>query len=185
MMLEPYKEMWRPSYVGKVNITEHHIDIKPGSRPQFSQPYRGGPYDREVIKKTVDEMLQQDIVKRAQSEWAAPEVLAPKLDGTLRFCVDYRRLTAVTIKDRFPLPRMTDCLDSLGDAKYFSTLDCNWVFGRSLWRRRTATKWRSQLSLVSINTNGCRSVSAMRQRHIKERWTSFYLGLSRSPVSST
>ena len=146
MMLEPYKEMWRPSYVGKVNITEHHIDIKPGSRPQFSQPYRGGPYDREVIKKTVDEMLQQDIVKRAQSEWAAPEVLAPKLDGTLRFCVDYRRLTAVTIKDRFPLPRMTDCLDSLGDAKYFSTLDCNWGF----WQIPLAKEDRHKMAFTTF-----------------------------------
>ena len=114
--------------MGKVNTTEHHIDIQPGARPQFSQPYRAGPYARQVIQNTADEMLAQDIIEPARSEWAAPVVLAPKPDGTHRFCVDYRRLNAVTIKDRYPLPRMEDCLDSLGDAQFFSTLDCNWGF---------------------------------------------------------
>jgi len=127
-MLQPFKEMWKPGKVGKVNVTEHHIDIRPGSKPQFSQPYRAGAYARKVIKNTIDEMLEQDIVEPSRSEWAAPVVLAPKPDGTLRFCVDYRRLNSVTIKDRYPLPRMEDCLDSLGDAEYFSTLDCNWGF---------------------------------------------------------
>ena len=127
-MLRPFKEMWRPGRVGKVNVTEHYIDIKPGARPQYAQPYRAGPYARKVIQNTIDEMLEQDIIEPARSEWAAPVVLAPKPDGTLRFCVDYRRLNSVTIKDRYPLPRMEDCLDSLGEAQFFSTLDCNWGF---------------------------------------------------------
>ncbi len=81
-----------------------------------------------MIQNTVNDMLSNDIIEPARSEWAAPVVLAPKPDGTLRFCVDYRRLNKVTVKDRYPLPRMEDCLDSLGDAKFFSTLDCNWGF---------------------------------------------------------
>ena len=127
-MLRPFQEMWRPGRVGRVNVTQHHIDIKEGARPQYSQPYRAGPHARQVIQNTIDEMLAQDIIEPARSEWAAPVVLAPKPDGTLRFCVDYRKLNAVTVKDRYPLPRMEDCLDSLGDAKFFSTLDCNWGF---------------------------------------------------------
>lgn len=144
-MLDPFKEMWRPGKVGKVNVTEHHIDIQPGSKPQFSQPYRAGPYARKVIKNTIDEMLEQDIVEPSKSEWAAPVVLAPKSDGTLRFCVDYRRLNSVTIKDRYPLPRMEDCLDSLGDAKYFSTLDCNWGF----WQIPMAKEDRSKTAFTT------------------------------------
>jgi len=80
-MLEPFKEMWKPGKVGKVNVTEHHIDIQPGAKPQFSQPYRAGPHARRVIKNTIDEMLEQDIIEPSRSEWAAPVVLAPKGDA--------------------------------------------------------------------------------------------------------
>ncbi len=51
--------------------------------------------------------------------------MAPKLDGSLRFCVDYRRLNALTFEDTYPIPRVDDCIDSLGDSRLFKTLDCS------------------------------------------------------------
>ena len=71
----------------------------------------------------VDRMLQEGVIEPATSEWASPVVLITKPDGSVRFCVDYRKLNALTIKDSYPLPRMDECLDSLGDATMFSTLD--------------------------------------------------------------
>ena len=73
----------------------------------------------------MDEMLAGGVISRSKSEWNSPVVLTPKSDGSLRFCVDYRRLNALTVRDTYPIPRMDECLDTLGEAKVFSTLDCN------------------------------------------------------------
>ena len=55
-------------------------------------------------------------------------LLAPKKDGTLRFCVEFRRLNALTIPETYPLPRMEDCIDNLGEARLFTTLDALWDY---------------------------------------------------------
>jgi Reverse transcriptase (RNA-dependent DNA polymerase) len=70
-------------------------------------------------------MLAQDVIEPATCEWASPIVLVAKPDGSLRFCVDYRRLNAITAPDTYKLPRMDECIDSLGEAVVFTTLDCN------------------------------------------------------------
>ena len=68
-------------------------------------------------------MLANDIIEPSSSPWASNVVLVRKSDGNLRFCIDYRRLNSVTMKDSYPLPRIDSCFDALGGAKYFSTLD--------------------------------------------------------------
>jgi hypothetical protein len=61
-------------------------------------------------------MLQAGVIEPATSEWASPVILVPKPDGSLRFCIDYRKLNAITVRDTYPLPRMDECIDYLGDA---------------------------------------------------------------------
>lgn len=70
-------------------------------------------------------MLDENIIKPAQTEWASPIVFAPKEDENLRFCHDYRKLNAVTKQNAYLIPRLDKCIDSLGEASFFSTLDAN------------------------------------------------------------
>ena len=70
-------------------------------------------------------MLRAGVIEPAQSERASPVVLVPKPDGSLRFRIDYRRVKAINERDTYPLPSIGECVDSLGDASVFTTLDCN------------------------------------------------------------
>lgn len=71
----------------------------------------------------LDDMLQQGVIEPSHSPWSSPVILVKKKDGSLRFCIDYRKLNQVTQKDCYPLPRVDDLLDSLSDAQWFTTLD--------------------------------------------------------------
>ena len=71
----------------------------------------------------VQDTLKDGIIQESASPWASLVVLVKKKDGTLRFCIDYRRLNAVMHKDTFPLPRIDDLLDQMRGKKVFSTLD--------------------------------------------------------------
>lgn len=123
-MLRDFSGMWQ-GQLGTIKVTEHRINVKDESDVVHCQPHRAGPKSRKLQQEEVDTMLDQDVIEPAASEWASPVVIVPKSDGNWRFCVDYRKLNSITVKDSYPLPRMDECIDSLGDAKYFSTLDCN------------------------------------------------------------
>ena len=110
------------SELGCTNVVHHHINTE-GHAPIKQMPYRTPVSKRELISEMVDKMVEQGIAKPSVSPWASPVVLVGKRDGSTRFCVDYRRLNSVTRKDVYPLPRITDILDSVGDARFFSTLD--------------------------------------------------------------
>jgi hypothetical protein len=116
--------MW-DVHLGHVHSTSHMIDLFPGAKPIHAQPYRAGPRAREAESAEVQRMLKARVIEPVNSDWASPFVLLQKPDGSMRFCIDYRRLNALTVRDSYPLPRMDECIDSLGDARIFSTLDCN------------------------------------------------------------
>ena len=142
-MLKRFAPMWSGK-LGEINSTPHYIDLLPGSRPIASQPYRAGPKAREIEQREVDKMLQAGVIEPSNSAWASPVVIIPKPDGSLRFCVDYRRLNALTIRDSYPLPRMDECIDSLGEATVFTTLDAN----AGYWQMPLAHRDRAKSAFV-------------------------------------
>lgn len=95
------------------------------SQSIHSAPYRAGPKAREHEWMKIKKMLSQQVIEPAHMSWLAPILFAPRKGGSLPFCVDYRRLTAVTKRDSYPIPCMDKCINYLGEVAVFSTPDAN------------------------------------------------------------
>lgn len=91
--------------------------------PVSMMPYRRSPADRTIIEAMIKEMLECGIIRPSDSEYASPVVIVSKKDGTKRFCVDYKKLNDITVKDQYPLPLIADALDAVSGASWFTTLD--------------------------------------------------------------
>ena len=116
--------------LGRTDMIEHAIDT--GSARPTRQTLRRVPLSHQkLIDDQVELMLKQDLIKPANSEWASNVVLVRKKDDSWRFCIDYRSVNTKTIKDAHPLPRISDCIESLIGSKYFTTLDMRSGFFRS------------------------------------------------------
>ena len=108
--------------LGHTGRVQHEIHT--GNSSPIRQHARRIPSgQREEARKLVQEMLKRDIIQPSSSPWSSPIVLVRKKDGSLRFCVDYRKVNAVTKKDAYPLPRVDETLDTLSGSQWFSTLD--------------------------------------------------------------
>ncbi len=99
-------------------------DIPTGEAPPIKQRHRRVPPQIfQEVKRHVQNLVSQGILKESSSPWASPAVIVMKKDGSVHFCCDYRKLNQVTYKDAYPLPRVDESLDALDNAKLFSTLD--------------------------------------------------------------
>jgi hypothetical protein len=99
------------------------IDLLPKSAPISKSPYRMSLPELTELKIQLQELLDKEYIKPSVSPWGAPVLFVKKKDGTLRLCIDYRQLNKVTIKNKYPLPRINDLFDQVGGAKIFSKLD--------------------------------------------------------------
>ena len=111
-----------PDDFGRTGKIQHRVDTG-DSQPIRQQTRRMPTFQKDEARKLVKEMLDKDVIQPSESPWASPVVLVRKKDGSTRFCVDYRRVNAVTRKDAYPLPRVDETLDTLAGSKWFSTLD--------------------------------------------------------------
>ena len=101
----------------------HHEILTSDARPVRCGPRRLAPAGLRMQQTCVKEMLLGGQIEPSDSKWASPVVLVTKKDGSTRFCVDYRRLSSLTIKDAYPLPRIDDSFRLLGNQQWFSTMD--------------------------------------------------------------
>lgn len=128
--------------LGCTSLVEHVIETE--SPPIKQRYYPVSPHVQRHINKELDDMLAAGIVEKSTSAWSSPVLLIPKKDGSFRFCVDFRKLNAVTKRDAYPLPYISAILDRLGNAKYLSSLDIKSAY----WQVPVAEKSRDFLSFT-------------------------------------
>jgi len=120
-------DFYRVWAVDNLNPHRTHVmefSINTGdAAPIHSRPYRVSAKENAYIAEQIKQMLKNGIIRPSTSAWSSPVVLAPKPDGTLRFCIDYRRLNTLLKDDRRPLPLIQDILDGLEGGKFFTSLD--------------------------------------------------------------
>jgi hypothetical protein len=102
---------------------EFAIELIPGTDPISKRAYRVYGPELVELKKQIDELLEKGYIRPSTSPWVAPVLFVEKKDGTKRMCIDYRSLNEVTIKDKYPLPRIEDLFDQLRGANVFSKID--------------------------------------------------------------
>ena len=111
---------------------EFSIELEPGTAPISRCPYRMAPKELAKMKKQLEELLEKGFIHPSSSPWGCPAIFVKKKDGTLWMCVDYCPLNAVTIKNKYPLPRIDLLFNQLAGAKVFSKIDLRsvtpWVF---------------------------------------------------------
>jgi hypothetical protein len=130
--------------LGKTGIVKHSIET--GSEKPIKNGLRRIAFsERQVVRDEIDKMLVNNIIEKSNSPWASPVVLVKKKDGSIRFCIDFRRLNNITKKDAYPLPRIDDTLESLSGAQFFSTLD----LASGYWQVEMEEKDKSKTAFVS------------------------------------
>ncbi|NBJ95683.1 reverse transcriptase family protein, partial [Parablautia muri] len=102
---------------------EFVIDTYPEALPVSKNPYRMAPIELKELKVQLQELVDKGFIRSSSSPWGAPVLFVKKKDGSLRMCIDYRELNKLTIKNKYPLPRIDDLFDQLQGAKVFSKID--------------------------------------------------------------
>ncbi|GJR41768.1 putative reverse transcriptase domain-containing protein [Tanacetum coccineum] len=102
---------------------EFHIELIPGAAPVARAPYRLAPAEMKELAEQLKELSDKGFIRPSSSPWGAPILFVKKKDGSFRMCIDYRELNKLTVKNRYPLPRIDDLFDQLQGSSIYSKID--------------------------------------------------------------
>ena len=138
---------------GRASLVEHVINTS-NSPPLRTAPYRLAPAWKDQLQAEIHDLLAAGIIRPSLSPWSSPIIPARKKDGSVRLCVDFRQINAVSVPDPYLMPRVDEIIDRLGKAQYLSKLDLNKGFHQvlvnpSILRRQLFVHQPESLSMCS------------------------------------
>ena len=154
-----------PNRTALGSTVEHEIELEPGKAPPVRGLYRMSPSELQELKTLLNDLLDKDFIAQSASPFAAPVLFVSKKDGSRRLCTDFRALNEITVKNRYPLPRIEDLQDCLQRAKVFSKIDLTSGYWQIPIRREDQRK------------------TAFRTRYGHYEWKVMPFGLCNAPAT--
>src|ERR1700743_2977857 len=144
MPYHPFKEVFLKESFNELPVHkkwDHVIELVPGAKDFSTKLYPMSPSEQAELDKFLDENLKSGRIRPSKSPMASPVFFVKKKDGSLRLVQDYRKLNDMTIKNSYPLPLISDLVNKLSKAKYFTKLDVRWGYNNV--RMKEGDEWKA------------------------------------------